>query len=169
MGKKDAFLIIVLIILFVVLGGWIIYRKAPVIIVATPEGKRTVQLNLTFLQVPARTPGELALPQVFLGVLALEKETDKNLKLSLVQKQKIKDALKDLKDKQAALAKVQEDVQKISETMFDCLTDKQKKFLWENLLSLGRIAQPVPTPTIEDPQTVLLKQMEKVFGEETTK
>ncbi len=155
MERKDAYLIIILIVIALFLG-YVIAMVRPPLAVITKPGQSPTILNVLFH--PRPKPIELSAQNIMSGIMVLNKE--KGMELSSKQKQDVKSVIDDIRKKQEDYKNLQKDLDTSRKKLEAILIAKQLKFLKENRADLFNRAR-ISGPQGGAPGQNLLEDLEK--------
>ena len=138
MERKDAYLIIILMIISVLLGYAIIVKKPPTAYITKPGQKPNI---ISFFLKPKQKQPEFRVEEVIKGMMVLNSE--KGYELSDQQKQQVKDIFNNVKKKQEEYNAIKDNMDKLQSELEGVLTTKQLKYLKENRYGLMSMLQEV--------------------------
>ncbi|MDQ7824835.1 MAG: hypothetical protein RDV48_18700 [Candidatus Eremiobacteraeota bacterium] len=131
MGKNDAYLIVLLIIIAVALALGIMVKNAHLAVMTEPQQTRS---NVLVIFEAPRTTDRLSLDDVLMGVMMLGSSKDVSLNES--QKTEIQKIIGDMRPKQEEFKTFVKSVDGIVKKMANVLTERQKTYIHQNMDNL---------------------------------
>jgi len=159
MERKDAYLIIILIVIALFLG-YVIAMVRPPLAVITKPGQSATIINVLFH--PKPRPVELSAEDTMSGIMVLNRE--KGMELSAKQKQDVKSVIDDIRKKQEEYKNIQKDLENSRKKLEGALTEKQLKFLKENRADLFTRARTTGSQAGAPGQNLLEELEQSIAG-----
>jgi len=155
MERKDAYLIIILIVIAFLLG-YVIAMVRPPLAVLTKPGQSPTIINVIYHPKPKAVM--LSTEELMSGIMVLSSE--KGMELTPKQKSEVKGVIDEIRTKQEDYKKIQKDLDSSKKKMESILITKQLKFLKENRADLFVRARSAGSQGGAPGQT-LLEELEK--------